>query len=185
MLHTLSFISKLWLQTFLSSPKQLLFEYLYYASLLNTFITPHRWIRVLLFTAEHIYNCSSLFTAEYVYNASSLNTSITLHHWLHVQRFIVSPFLSSTIFPFSSFPLLVGSVGPWGWVFGLIACQSPSPGLALPIFFNNNNNYAWSLNTCITPHRWICVLHLISEYLHVLRLIAELSRSSEFHLNST
>ena len=31
-----------------------------------------------------------------------------------------------------------------GWscgagVFGLIGCQSPSPGLALPIFFNNNN----------------------------------------------
>ena len=25
-------------------------------------------------------------------------------------------------------------------VFGLIAWQSPSPGLALPIFFNNNNN---------------------------------------------
>ena len=25
-------------------------------------------------------------------------------------------------------------------VFGLIGCQSPSPGLALPIFFNNNNN---------------------------------------------
>ena len=24
-------------------------------------------------------------------------------------------------------------------VFGLIGCQSPSPGLALPIFFNNNN----------------------------------------------
>ena len=30
----------------------------------------------------------------------------------------------------------------WGWVFGLIGCQSPSPGLALPIFFNNNNNIA-------------------------------------------
>ena len=25
-------------------------------------------------------------------------------------------------------------------VFGLIGCQSPSPGLALPIIFNNNNN---------------------------------------------
>ena len=41
-------------------------------------------------------------------------------------------FLSSTIFPFSSFPRLV---------VGLIGCQSPSPGLALPIFFNNNNNH--------------------------------------------
>ena len=28
----------------------------------------------------------------------------------------------------------------WGLVFGLIGWQSPSPGLALPIFFNNNNN---------------------------------------------
>ena len=27
-------------------------------------------------------------------------------------------------------------------VFGLIECQYPSPGLALPIFFNNNNNSA-------------------------------------------
>ena len=25
----------------------------------------------------------------------------------------------------------------WGWVLGLIGCQSPSPGFALPIFFNN------------------------------------------------
>ena len=38
-----------------------------------------------------------------------------------------------------------------GWlsgarVFGLNGCQSPSPGLALPIFFNNNknNNKWWS-----------------------------------------
>ena len=28
----------------------------------------------------------------------------------------------------------------WGWVFELIGCQSPSPGLALPICLNNNNN---------------------------------------------
>ena len=49
---------------------------------------------------------------------------------------LLSPFLSSTIFPFFS------SIG-WqcgAGVFGLIGCHSPSPDLALPIFFNNNNN---------------------------------------------
>ena len=36
--------------------------------------------------------------------------------------------------------------------FGLIGCQSPSPGLALPIFLNNNNNNDYlqmSLNNCL------------------------------------
>ena len=28
----------------------------------------------------------------------------------------------------------------WGWGFRTDRCQSPSPGFALPIFFNNNNN---------------------------------------------
>ena len=36
-------------------------------------------------------------------------------------------------------------------VFGLIGCQSPSPGLALPIFFNNNNNAYNSV-------RWACLV---------------------------
>ena len=28
----------------------------------------------------------------------------------------------------------------WGWGLGTDRCQSPSSGLALPIYFNNNNN---------------------------------------------
>ena len=44
-----------------------------------------------------------------------------------------------------------------GWycgagVFGLIGWQSPSPGLALPIFFNNNNNN--NNNTDNWPDEW-------------------------------
>ena len=47
-----------------------------------------------------------------------------------------------SFFVFNYFPLLFfSSIGweCWAGVFGLIGCQSPSPGLALPIFFNNNN----------------------------------------------
>ena len=46
-------------------------------------------------------------------------------------------------FVFNYFPFLFFSSIGWlcgAGVFGLIRCQSPSPGLALPIFFNNNNN---------------------------------------------
>ena len=47
-----------------------------------------------------------------------------------------------SFFVFNYFPFL--SFSSIGWqcgagVFGLIGCQSPSPGLALPTFFNNNN----------------------------------------------
>ena len=46
--------------------------------------------------------------------------------------------------------LLLYRLVVWGLGFGLIGCQSPSPGLALPIFFNNNNNNKIENNTVIT-----------------------------------
>ena len=52
---------------------------------------------------------------------------------------LLSPFSSSTnYFTFLFFSSIGRQCG--AGVFGLIGCQSPSPGLALPIFFNNNNN---------------------------------------------
>ena len=48
-----------------------------------------------------------------------------------------------SFFVFNYFPFLFFSSIGWlcgAGVFRLIGCQSPSPGLALPIFFNNNNN---------------------------------------------
>ena len=48
------------------------------------------------------------------------------------------------VFVFNYFPFLFFSSIGWycgAGVFGLIGCQSPSPSLALPIFFNNNNNF--------------------------------------------
>ena len=46
-----------------------------------------------------------------------------------------------SFFVFNYFPFLFFSSIGWlcgAGVFGLIGCQSSSPGLALPIFFNNN-----------------------------------------------
>ena len=50
---------------------------------------------------------------------------------------LLSPFLSN-YFPFLFFSSIGWQCG--AGVFGLIGCQSPSPGLALPIFLNINNN---------------------------------------------
>ena len=49
----------------------------------------------------------------------------------------------SLLFFFNYFPFIYFSSIGWQCgtgVFGLIGCQSPSPGLALPIFLNNDNN---------------------------------------------
>ena len=51
---------------------------------------------------------------------------------------LLSAFVSSTVFPFLFF-LSIGWCCGAG-VFGLIGCQPLSPGLAMPTFFNNNNN---------------------------------------------
>ena len=48
-----------------------------------------------------------------------------------------------SFFVFNYFPFIFFSSIGWycgAGVFGLIGCQSPSPGLALLIFFNDNNN---------------------------------------------
>ena len=52
----------------------------------------------------------------------------------------VNAFLSTFVFvfPFPSFILWIGYCGTG--VFELIGCYSLSPSLALPTFFNNNNN---------------------------------------------
>ena len=53
------------------------------------------------------------------------------------------PSYSLLFFVFNYFPFLFFSSIGWqcgAGVFELIGCQSPSPGLALPIFINNNNN---------------------------------------------
>ena len=46
---------------------------------------------------------------------------------------------------FSLYLLFLDRLVVWAGVFGLIGCQSPSPGLALSIFFNKNYN---NLNYC-------------------------------------
>ena len=61
-------------------------------------------------------------------------------------------FLGFNYFPF----LFFSSIG-WlcgAGVFGLIGCQSPSPGLALPIFFNNNNGCRSSSMSKSDRSRW-------------------------------
>ena len=48
-----------------------------------------------------------------------------------------------SFFVFDYFPFLfISTIGGLcgAGIFGLMGCQSPSPSLALPIFFNNNNN---------------------------------------------
>ena len=49
---------------------------------------------------------------------------------------LLTPFFTSTVFPFCSLFLYVGMVG----LIGLIGCESLSPSLAMPTSFNNNNN---------------------------------------------
>ena len=59
-----------------------------------------------------------------------------------VQCLFVS-LVALSFFVFNYFPFLFFSSIGWQCgtgVFRLIGCQSPSPGFALPIFFNNNNN---------------------------------------------
>ena len=67
---------------------------------------------------------------------------------------------------FSSIGLLCGA-----GVFGLIRCQSPSPGLALPIFFNNNNNniqmpvlWVWEAGRLNATSGWYLMMNCICLY---------------------
>ena len=69
--------------------------------------------------------------------------SIVWHWWFSEQGHyyfyypqMFAPFLSSLVFPFSSFFLCVGIV----WLGSSDRYQSLTPGLALPALFNNNNN---------------------------------------------
>ena len=91
-----------------------------------------------------------------------LNISLERSGWPRIRRCGIDGFqeqvqclfvgLVALSFPvFNCFPFLFFSSIGWlcgAGVFGLIGCQSPSPVLASPIFFDNNdNNQLWS---CIT-----------------------------------
>ena len=73
------------------------------------------------------------------------------------------------------FPFLFFSSIGWqcgAGVFGLIGCQSPSPGLALPIFLNKNNNN----NKC-----YVYLINMMTIELHVLCLIRMLIQRKVMH----
>ena len=86
-----------------------------------------------------------LFPSQYLSRMIWLTPYLIVWDW-RVSRAGPMPFCwpsCSLLFCFQLFSLsllFLYRLVVWGWVFGLIGCQSPSPGLALPIFFNNDNN---------------------------------------------
>ena len=86
-----------------------------------------------------------LFPSQYLSGTIWLTLYLMVWDW-RVSRAGPMPFclpscsLCFRLQLFSLYILFLYRLVVWAGIFGLIGCKSPSPGLALPIFFNNKNN---------------------------------------------
>ena len=137
-------ISLLVMLTNFSTHLMALYPCLMCQSELHAVLWSHIGILLRLLAAEPRSTAGLLFPSQYLSGMIWLTPYLMVFDW-QVSRAGPMPFCwpsCSLVFClqlFSLFLLFLHRLVVWGWVFGLIGCQYPSPSLSLPIFFNNNN----------------------------------------------